>query len=89
MLRLSELQRKINEATEDMRKIEAHKNLNNFRDQDYNGRDHDNLRHEVYNAQDFLYDEASPLTPELQVTPWRPLYKPPTLPIYNGLTNPK
>jgi hypothetical protein len=50
MLRLSELQRKIDEATEDMRNIEAHKNLNKFRDQDYDGCDHDNLRHEVYNA---------------------------------------
>jgi hypothetical protein len=43
MLRLSELQSKINEATEEMRNIEAHENLNNFRDQDYVGRDHDNL----------------------------------------------
>jgi hypothetical protein len=58
MLRLSELQRKINEATEEMCNIEAHENLNNFKDQDYDGRDHDNLRHEVYNAQDFLYDKV-------------------------------
>jgi hypothetical protein len=50
MLRLLELQRKIDEATEDMGNIEAHENLNNFRDQDYDGRDHDNLCHEVYNA---------------------------------------
>jgi hypothetical protein len=72
-----------------MRNNEAHESLNNFRDQDYDGHDHDNLRHEVYNAQDFLYDEASPLTLELQATPWPPLYMPPTLPIYDGLANPK
>jgi hypothetical protein len=65
MLHLSKLQRKIDEATEEMLNIEAHENLNNFRDQYYDGRDHDNLRHEVYNAQDFLYDEVSPLTPEV------------------------
>jgi hypothetical protein len=82
MLCLSELQRKIDEAT-------AHENLNNFRDQGYDGRDHHDLHHEVYNTQDFLYDEASPLTPELQATPWPPLYRPPTLPIYDGLTDPK
>jgi hypothetical protein len=84
-----QIQRKIDEATEEMCNIKAHENLNNFKDQDYNGQDHDNLHHEVYNAQDFLYDEASPLTPELQATPWPPLYRPPTLPIYDGLTNPK
>jgi hypothetical protein len=89
MLRLSELQRKIDEATEEMHNIEVHENMNNFRDQAYDGRDHDNLRHEVYNAQDFLYDEASPVTPELQAIPWPPLYCPPTLHIYDGLTNPK
>jgi hypothetical protein len=50
MVCLSELQREIDEATEEMCNIKAHKNLNNFRDQDYEGRDHDNLRHEVYNA---------------------------------------
>jgi hypothetical protein len=69
MLHLLELQRKIDGATEEMRNNEAHENLNNFRDQHYDGQDHDNLRHEVYNAQDFHYDEASPLTPELQATP--------------------
>jgi hypothetical protein len=65
MLRLSELQRKIDKETEEMCNIKAHENLNNFRDQDYDGQDHDNLRHEVYNPQDFFYDEASPVTPEL------------------------
>ena len=48
MLRLSELQRKIDKETEEMCNIEVHENLNNFRDQDYDGRDHDNLCHEVF-----------------------------------------
>jgi hypothetical protein len=89
VLRLSELQRKIDEATEEMRNIEAHENMYNYRDQDHDGRNHDSLRHEEFNVQDFLYDEASLLTPELQATPWPPLYRPPTLPIYDGLTDPK
>jgi hypothetical protein len=63
MLRLLELKRKIDEATEEIHNIKVHDNLNNLRDQDYDGGDHDN-RHEVYNTQDFLYDEASPLTPK-------------------------
>jgi hypothetical protein len=78
MLRLSKLQRKIDEATEEMHNIEVHKNMYNYTDQDHDGHNHDNLRH-----------KASPLTPELQVTPWPPLYRPPILPIYDGLTDPK
>jgi hypothetical protein len=62
-----------------MRNIKVHENLNNVKDQDYDGRDRDNLHHEVYNAQDFLYDEASPLTLELQATPCPLMYRPPTL----------
>jgi K+/H+ antiporter YhaU regulatory subunit KhtT len=89
MFRLSELQRKIDEATEEMHNIEAHENMYNYRDQDHACCNHDNLRHEEFNVQDFLYDEASMLTPELQATPWPPLYMSPTLPIYDGLTDPK
>jgi ABC-type Fe3+-citrate transport system substrate-binding protein len=63
MLRLSELQRKIDEAAEEMPNIEAHNNKFN------KNQEHDNLRKEEFNFQDFLYDEASPLTPELQATP--------------------
>jgi hypothetical protein len=69
MLCLSDLQRKIDEATKEMRNIEAHENMNNYRDQDYDGRNHDNLHHEEFNVHDFLYDEASPLTPKLQAIP--------------------
>jgi hypothetical protein len=67
--------------------VEVHENMNNFKDQDYDERDHDNLRHELYNVQDFFYDEASTPTSELQATPWPPMYRPPTLPIYDGLTD--
>jgi hypothetical protein len=72
-----------------MHNIKAHKNMYNYKNQDNDGRNHDNLHHEEFNIQDFRYDEVSSLTPELQATPWPPLYKPPTLPMYDGLTDPK
>ena len=34
-----------------------------------------------------MYDEASPLTPEQQATPWTPLYRPPTFPMNDGLSD--
>ena len=37
----------------------------------------------------FAFDDASPLAAELQATPWPPSYKPPQLPMYNGLSDPK
>jgi hypothetical protein len=43
----------------------------------------------AYNLDDFLYDGASPLTLELQATPWSPLYRPPMLLVYDGLSDPK
>jgi hypothetical protein len=88
VLRLSKLQKKIDEANEEMCNIEA-QDQNNYMDQNYEGFNQDNLCHEPVNFQDFLYDEASPLTLELQETPWPPLYKPTTLPMYDGLTDPK
>jgi hypothetical protein len=47
-----------------MRNIEAQDQYN-YKDQNYEGHNHDNICHESFNFQDFIYDEASPLTPEL------------------------
>ena len=44
--------------------IEA-QDQNNYMDQNYEGFNHDNLRHELVNFQDFLFDKASTLTPEM------------------------
>jgi hypothetical protein len=49
MLYLSELQRKIDKATEEMCNIKAHENMYNYKDQDRDGHNHDNLRHEEFN----------------------------------------
>jgi hypothetical protein len=88
VLCLYELEKKINEATKKMCNIEA-QDQNNYKDQNYEGFNQDNLHHEPINFQDFLYDKSSLLTPELQETPWTPLYRPPTLLIYDGLADPK
>jgi hypothetical protein len=48
VLRLSELQKKIDEANEEMRNFEA-QDQNNYMDQNYEGFNHDNLCHELVN----------------------------------------
>jgi hypothetical protein len=37
----------------------------------------------------FAFDDASPLSAELQATPWPSSYKPPQLPMYDGHSDPK
>jgi hypothetical protein len=64
MLRLSELQRHIDEATEQMCNIaqdmEQPKYQYQHRDLWYEDHNHDNLRYEGFNHNDFLYHDASP-----------------------------
>jgi hypothetical protein len=81
MFWLSKLQKKIDEAAEGMSNIEAHDNQYN------KNQEHDSLCLEEFNIHDLLYDEASPLTPEQQATPWTPLYRPPTFPMNDGLSD--
>jgi hypothetical protein len=91
MLRLADLQRKIDEATEEMRHLTQD-------DQDRRPH-HRELRQEnPYNDHEwcgdfhhgnFAFDDASPLAGELQATPWPPSYKPPQLPMYDGHSDPK
>ena len=75
-----------------MRNIAQHtehqEHQHNYRDLQHEGQNHDDLCDEVYNLEDFLYNEASPLTPELQTTPWPPQYRPPQLLVYAGLSDP-
>jgi hypothetical protein len=37
----------------------------------------------------FSFDDTSPLSTELQATPWPQSYKPPQLPMYDGHSDPK
>jgi hypothetical protein len=54
-------------------------------DNSYNGDDwYDDFHHG-----NFAFDDASPVSAELQATPWPPSYKPPQLPMYDGHSDPK
>jgi hypothetical protein len=86
MLRLTDLQRKIDEADEEMRHLTQddqdrrpqHKELR--QDNSYNN----NEWYDDFHHGNFAFDGASPLAAELQATPWPPSYKPPQLPMYDG-----
>jgi hypothetical protein len=91
MFRLVGLQRKIDEADEEMCNIT----------QDDQGRrpQHRELRQEIPINDDewyddfyhgnFAFDDASSLAAELQANLWPPSYKPPHLPMYDGQSDPK
>jgi hypothetical protein len=83
MLRLADLQRKIDEATEEMCHLTQHRELrqeNSYNDDEWYGDFHHG---------NFAFDDASPLAAELQATPWPPSYKTPHLPMYDGHSDPK
>lgn len=48
-----------------------------------------NFHFEEHNYDASLYNDSSSLAAELQAAPWTPLYRPPPLPIYDCLSNPK
>jgi hypothetical protein len=85
MLRLSDLQKKIDEAAEEMRHLTQddqdqrpqHRELR--QDNSYD----DDEQYDFHHG-NFAFDDASPLPTELQATPWPPSYKPPQLPMYDG-----
>jgi hypothetical protein len=91
MLRLADLQKKIDEAAEEMRHLTQD-------DQDRMPQ-HRELRQEIpinkdewyndFHHCNFAFDDASPLAAELQATSWPPSYKPPQLPMYDGHSDPK
>jgi hypothetical protein len=79
MARLAELQRQIDEASEEVRHL-THDEQNrrpqnqNFHQDGFLNEDgwYDNFHHG-----NFVFDDASPLSAELQDTTWPPSYKPP------------
>jgi exonuclease VII large subunit len=91
MLRLANLQRKIDEAAEEMRHLTQddqdrrpqHRELR--QDNPYN----DDEWYYDFHHGNFAFDDASPLSTELQATPWPPSYKPPQLPMYDGHSDSK
>jgi hypothetical protein len=91
MLRLADLQKKIDEAAKEMRHLT----------QDYQDRrpQHRELHQESpinedewyddFHHGNFAFDDTSLLAAELQAIPWPSSYKPPQLPMYDGHSDPK
>lgn len=48
-----------------------------------------NFHFEIHNHDALSYDDSSPLAADLQDVPWLPLYRPPQLSMYDGLTDSK
>jgi hypothetical protein len=91
MLRLSDLQKKIDEAAKEIRHLTQD-------DQDRRPPQRELRQDNFYNDDDwydnfyhgnFAFGDASPLSTKLQATPWPPSYKPPQLPMYDGQSDPK
>jgi hypothetical protein len=91
MLRLTDLQKKIEEAAEeichltqdDQDRRPQHRELcqdSSINDDEWYGDFHHG---------NFAFDEVSPLAVELQATLWPLSYKPPQLPMYDGHSDPK
>jgi hypothetical protein len=91
MLRLADLQRKIDEAIEEMRHLtqddqdQRPQRTALRQDSSYD----DDVWYDDFHNGNFTFDDASPLSTELQATPWPSSYKPPQLPMYDGHSGPK
>jgi hypothetical protein len=82
MLRLADLQRKIDEAAEEMRHItqDDQRRRPEQRELHQESPINDDEWYDYFHYGKFAFDDASPLAAELQATPWPPTYKPPRLP---------
>jgi hypothetical protein len=86
ILRLSDLQKKIDEAAEEMCRLtqddqDRRPKCRELRqDNSYD----DDEWYDDFHHGNFAFDDASPLSAELQATPWPPSYKPPSSPFMMG-----
>jgi hypothetical protein len=91
MFRLADLQQKIDEAVEEMRHLtqddqDRRPQRRELRqDNSYD----DDEWYDDFHPGNFAFDDASPLSAELQATPWPLSYKPPQLPMYDGHSDSK
>jgi hypothetical protein len=86
MARLADLQRQIDEATEEVRHLaqDEQDRRPQHRELHREGFYNEDEWYEDFHQGNFTFDDASPLSAELQATPWPPSYKPPQLPMYDG-----
>jgi hypothetical protein len=91
MTRLADLQRKIDEATEEVRQLtqDDHDRRPQHRELRQEGSFNEDEWYDDFNHSTFTFDDASPLAAELQAIPWPHSYKPPQLPMYDGHSDPK
>jgi hypothetical protein len=91
MARLADLQRQIDEATEEVRHLaqDEQERRPQHRELHQEGLFDDDGWYDDSNHGTFTFDDASPLAAELQAIPWPPSYKPPQLPMYDGHSYPK
>jgi hypothetical protein len=88
MLRLPELQKKIDEAAEEMwhivHDIEHQEYQQHQRDLQQEGPNNEDMLYEAFHYENIAFDDAYPLATELQAVSWPSSYKPPQLPMYDG-----
>jgi hypothetical protein len=91
MARLADLQRQIDEATEEVRHLaqDEQERRPQHRELHQEGFFNEDEWYEDFHHGNFSFDDVSPLSAELQATPWPPSYKPPQLPMYDGHSDPK
>jgi hypothetical protein len=91
MARLADLQRQIDEATEEVRHLaqDEQERRPQHRELHQEGFFSEDEWYENFHHGNFAFDDASPLSAELQATPWPPSYKSPQLPMYDGHSDPK
>jgi hypothetical protein len=91
MTRLADLQRQINEATEEVCHLaqDEHDRRPQHRELHQEGLFNEDGWYDDLNHDTFTFDDASPLAVELQAIPWPPSYKPPQLPMYDGQSVPR
>jgi hypothetical protein len=84
--RLADLQRQIDEATEEVRHLaqDEQERRPQHRELHQEGLFDDDGWYDDFNHGTFTFDDASPLAAKLQAIPWPPSYKPPQLPMYDG-----
>jgi hypothetical protein len=91
MSRLADLQRKIDEATEEVCHLaqDEQDRRPQHRELRQEGLFNEDEWYDDFNHDTFTFDDASPLAAELHATPWPPSYKPPQLTMYDGHLDPK
>jgi hypothetical protein len=91
MLRVAELQKKIDEAAEEMRHTTQDEQGRRPQQRELRPESpiYDDVWYDDFHHGNFAFDDASPLAVELQATPWPPSYKPPQHPMYDGHSDPK